>query len=478
MDVEPSNDVSTFVNTSLACGSAVGTGNSSSDSFQKPHMQSAELCLKLILPPILILMATCGNVTGLLVVNGSVRLNQISASIYLRVYFVVSTLVLFLGTGQTWICVLTGSPFIWNATDYACRLWEFGSGVIFYYPIWLLVAFATDRWLLVSRSRHAYLVDSVFAAKVVCLAILSGLVTVSVHAMWTFELLPHGQCGITADSDDLHSVIWPWISVTMYSFLPLALLFVYSVRLLLLKRSLPRCCQSTASRQRGAFNLHIEVLSSELPGSGKIESGDEIVPIEDVVLTEPYIKPMENHSAGQILGHNKSVCPERTITQVGEVSSIRGHLAVNCCNTSACSGEVSKPCLWEDKPLSYDTVLSYPSLEESNSSSGILSTTAIYTALICFVCTVPATVVNVYSMQVPAQSVFHQNDVNQLRFLFAVFQMLPVMSHAVMPVIGYMTSDLVKEETSAFFRKSTDKGSPNARKRDSSAQEDIKVTSV
>lgn len=151
-------------------------------------------------------------------------------------YAVANLLTLNLMLGIGWFCFAFNKIYVSNLTDWSCRLWSFLTNVITYSGIWFVVAMNIDRLLFTLSRSSAQGHCSVFSAKAAVTAIVIGLVVVSIHAMWTFELQPHG-CYVPFQQGDIHILIWPWWSATVYTYLPLFLIIsinlVHIVALLL-----------------------------------------------------------------------------------------------------------------------------------------------------------------------------------------------------------------------------------------------------
>ena len=150
--------------------------------------------------------------------------------------------------GIAWLCFVLEKPYIGAISDWGCRLWTFLSNVIIYCGIWFVVVLTIDRFIYLCYAHKATTYCTVFAAKAITLMVLIGLVVVSIHAMWTFELQPQG-CFVSYAQDDLHIKIWPLWSATIYSYLPLTLLLFLNIVLsvsLCLKRHRQRRSQSVA----------------------------------------------------------------------------------------------------------------------------------------------------------------------------------------------------------------------------------------
>ena len=151
----------------------------------------------------------------------------------LQIYAVTNTLVLYVGCGADWVSHVTRTRYIAHFFDWLCRVWQFIYNVIIYAAGWIVVSMSIDRFIIVWQPRQAPYMCTVFMAKLVTIIILIGLVVVSIHAMWTYELTPQG-CSIDIMQEDFFQTIaWPWISATLCSYIPLVLIFTFQIILLI-----------------------------------------------------------------------------------------------------------------------------------------------------------------------------------------------------------------------------------------------------
>ncbi|XP_076470835.1 uncharacterized protein LOC143300791 [Babylonia areolata] len=191
-----------------------------------PHIAMRD-GLSVYVMPVLIVFGNVSNVLTFAVLRRK-TLGQHSVCFYLALYALANVLVLNLILGVSWLCVVLEKPYIAAMTDWGCRLWTFVSSVVVYCGIWFVVVLSADRVIYLCYSHKATTYCTLFAAKVMSIIVVTMLVVVSIHAMWTFELQAQG-CFVSPDSDDLHIQIWPLWSATIYSYLPLTLLLVLNV---------------------------------------------------------------------------------------------------------------------------------------------------------------------------------------------------------------------------------------------------------
>ncbi len=145
-----------------------------------------------------------------------------------QMYSLTNILVLYIGCGMDWFSHVTETTYIANFSDWLCRVWQFMYKVIIYAAGWIVVSMVIDRFIILWHPRQAPYMCTVFMAKLVMIIIVIGLVVVSVHAMWTYELNAQG-CSVDPMQQDFQTLAWPWISAALCSYIPLVLIFLFSI---------------------------------------------------------------------------------------------------------------------------------------------------------------------------------------------------------------------------------------------------------
>lgn len=192
--------------------------------------------VKRVLQPVLVVVGMLGNLLTVKVLRGKLFCHQ-SVKLYISAYAIMCMLILFIDLGCEWLFNIIERPSIKCLTDWGCRLWQFVFNVVIYSVQWLIVAVAVDRytaiWHPTSSKRMCTYLFSKFAVVVIAI----GLVVVSIHALWTYELVDYSNIGIMkmdciVGGQDLHSRIWIWVSTSMYKYIPLLLLLVFNTLIL------------------------------------------------------------------------------------------------------------------------------------------------------------------------------------------------------------------------------------------------------
>lgn len=217
------------------------TSSSSADVQQKtsqqnyePQISSAEselifleILFQVYLPPVLIVLGTVGNCLTIFVMRRK-NLCQCSISFYITAFACCSLVMLYLFLGTEWISKIFNQKSVDEKADWLCPVWQFISRVISYSGIWFVVAMMIDRYIVIWHPKQFSTLCTLFMAKFVAIIIFVGLVVISIHAMWTFELMDNG-CYTYHPENDVHSVIWTWVAASFYSYIPLALIFIFNV---------------------------------------------------------------------------------------------------------------------------------------------------------------------------------------------------------------------------------------------------------
>ncbi|KAL4234929.1 G-protein coupled receptor [Mactra antiquata] len=177
--------------------------------------------------PVLVLFGTIGNLLILLTVRQR-NMSNWSICFYLGAYAIGNIMILVPMSGIEWLCRVTGVKYITLLSDWTCKLWQFVMGVSIYSGIWLMFAMLVDQYVLIWLPHKAQSMCTVFMAKFAVVIIVIGLVVISIHAIWTYELFTNG-CYVSQTPHDILMQIWPWVSLSCYCIIPLILMIVFIV---------------------------------------------------------------------------------------------------------------------------------------------------------------------------------------------------------------------------------------------------------
>ncbi|XP_064640090.1 C-C chemokine receptor type 1-like [Lineus longissimus] len=180
-------------------------------------------------PPVILAFGTIGNILTIGVLCRKPWRQQ-STVFYLLTLAVANTLALFIGCSSEWIAYVSKLRSITILADWLCRVWKFLFNVSVHFPTWLVLAMTIDRFVMVWSPHRAPHICTVFRSKVVIIFITVGLICVSIHAMWTYVLVEHGNahnCWVGINHHYFHTRVWPWVQGVIYSYIPLSLLFIF-----------------------------------------------------------------------------------------------------------------------------------------------------------------------------------------------------------------------------------------------------------
>ena len=188
------------------------------------------MTLRTFVPPVVTVTGIMGNLLAFYVLQRH-KLSSASVNHYLSVILIVNCLNLCLGCGQEWLSHITGRGRLAGYNDWTCKLYQFTFNVFTYSPYWLLVVLLLDRIVCVCYCHHTRSICTAFTAKIFTVFIYVGLISVSVHAMWTFEVGAQG-CNIDPRQQDMYTIVWPWIAAVLYSYLPITIIIILITALL------------------------------------------------------------------------------------------------------------------------------------------------------------------------------------------------------------------------------------------------------
>ena len=224
-----------------------------------PQQDNVDLAETYILPS-MIAVGAIGNVfTLILFCRGKQK--RLSVSVYMSAYCIGNLSNLFFIYGMHLITVAGGLPELSNLSSWGCSLSMFATQIIQYCSVWFVVGMTIDRYIAACHPSSAVSMCTVFMAKVAIGIILIGLVVVSVHAMWIYDLDKCGVCRLNNDVENLnmkeenhlHLQIWILQSAIAYAYLPLLILLVLNILLIF-----GLCFQHSSSSTSAQDNVSTE----------------------------------------------------------------------------------------------------------------------------------------------------------------------------------------------------------------------------
>lgn len=219
---------------------------------------NAAIYLWKIVPPILLLLGTIGNVLSILVLRRPIIRKSV-CSMYLVVLAITDLLVLYTGLLRQWI--LNTFDFDIRATSSAaCKIhiWILYSSMD--YSAWILIAVTIERVLLLWFPNKMQCICTKKVAMLVLISIASFLLLVNSHILYGYEL----STGKTANHCHYVSKsylkfwisLWPSIDLVIFCIIPVSFLVVGNilifVKVLISRRAINRqvSTYSASSQQR------------------------------------------------------------------------------------------------------------------------------------------------------------------------------------------------------------------------------------
>ncbi|XP_076100988.1 cysteinyl leukotriene receptor 2-like [Mytilus galloprovincialis] len=219
---------------------------------------NAAIYLWKIVPPILLLLGTVGNVLSILVLRRP-TIRKSVCSLYLVMLAIIDLLVLYTGILRQWI--LNTFDFDIRATSSAaCKIhiWILYSSMD--YSAWILIAVTIERVLLLWFPNKMQCVCTKKVAMLVLISIASFLLLVNSHILYGYELSngkTANHCHYVSKSYLQFWIFsWPSIDLVIFCIIPGSFLVVGNilifVKVLISRRAINRqvSTYSTSSQQR------------------------------------------------------------------------------------------------------------------------------------------------------------------------------------------------------------------------------------
>lgn len=221
--------------------------------------------------PIIVIMGLVG--AGLMIcVMQRKALRTSSVSVYMTALAVSDALVLVLDFINNWLSMEVGY-YVLSSSNGFCKFHRFFFNVAYTYSGWLVVALAVEKVLVVwFPFRAKTLCNRRNAIIAVCL-IPIPINGIYLYNLWAWELKEDGSCDMVPRWVKFQSEVGPWMSGTIYSYVPIALLIILNSAL---------CQKLWAARKTRHSNLGIEK-------GGLQDRAERKVTITVVVICSAYI---------------------------------------------------------------------------------------------------------------------------------------------------------------------------------------------
>lgn len=161
--------------------------------FKQLAEYKVSVWLQLYSPPVLITLGTLGDLACLIVLLKSGLAKQHATLHYLATYTAFSLISLWLSCGAAWITQLASLPAPEHRADWLCRLWPVVYNVSRFSTGWLLMATLIETALSLCRPQTAKYYCSLFGAKFFTFLIPVCIGVISVHSLWSKELMSKKQ---------------------------------------------------------------------------------------------------------------------------------------------------------------------------------------------------------------------------------------------------------------------------------------------
>lgn len=207
----------------------------------------------LIVPPILLVIGTLGNVFSFLILLKNVK--KASTYSYLSVLALMDILVLYIGLCRLWIGQFMID--VENMSNLLCKVVVFMGYFCSDTSVWLIVAVTIERSIVVMFPLKASRLCNARNARI-CIALIVVIFTVinshflfSVHLQqFSYNNTVISKCQAVPFFSHLTDDIWPWVDAAIYSFVPF--LFIIILNTFIIKNVISAKKTRTFLRQHSA----------------------------------------------------------------------------------------------------------------------------------------------------------------------------------------------------------------------------------
>ena len=178
--------------------------------------------------PIVLFIGTIGNILSIITLYNFLREKTVYK--YLFALAIFDLLVLYIGLFEKWLNVVCGYSI--KGSEIGCKLFTFCCYVASFTSVWLIVAVTFERYLAICHELKAGLRNGKSSKRtgVILSSIVVLAVAFSLHLFWTLgfnkELDP--DCRPTPKYFTFLALIWPWIDITLYFFIPCILIITFN----------------------------------------------------------------------------------------------------------------------------------------------------------------------------------------------------------------------------------------------------------
>lgn len=190
------------------------------------------------LSPLIFVVGFVGNTLSVVILTRR-QFRRVATYTYLTAVSAADTLVLIFGLLRQWLSEITDTdPTVY--ADWTCKAIMVLNYSFSVYSVWLLIAVAVERYLVVSRPLKVQGQCTRRRAVVVVVLLLFVAVATNIHFAWTLRVevetieVVNGsnatdlvrRCYAPPELDLAVNVVWPWIDLVAYLFAPFVTIFV------------------------------------------------------------------------------------------------------------------------------------------------------------------------------------------------------------------------------------------------------------
>ena len=176
--------------------------------------------------PFIFLIGTVCNFFVFVVMRRKKMRNQ-STYFYMAILAIADELVLIVGCLNFWIYLSTKIN-ITALSNITCKLASAGLYATFHFSVWVVIIMTIERFIAVALPLQACSICTVRRAKLATSTLACIIFLINSHFFFTHTLIDGG-----CQPKEAYSVfmfkIWPWIDASIYSFIPLCLLFAFNI---------------------------------------------------------------------------------------------------------------------------------------------------------------------------------------------------------------------------------------------------------
>ena len=176
--------------------------------------------------PIVLFIGTVGNILSLITLFHFLR--EKTVYLYLFALAIVDLFVLYVGLFEQWLNFVM--PHGVNKSGVGCKISAFFCYAFSYTSVWLIVAVTFERYLAVCHEMKVGLRKGYDRKRTIAVIVLIFLLAgaASLHFIWTLGVngTPSTECQPSQKYLMFVRIVWPWIDIMLYFFVPGILIFV------------------------------------------------------------------------------------------------------------------------------------------------------------------------------------------------------------------------------------------------------------